>query len=77
MNSGTTPPQEVPQGHRRPMGEETRGTVLRVQGQRGGMQQDQAHTQLHGVRRQPSRLQGDGAGADGAAQGSTWGASMA
>ena len=51
------------------MGEETRGTVLRVQGQRGGMQQDQAHTQLHGVRRQPPRLQGDGAGADGAAQG--------
>ena len=51
------------------MGEETWRAVLRVQGQRGNMQQNQADTKLHGVCRQPPRLQGDGARTDRAAQG--------
>lgn len=66
-----TPPhtQEVPQGHRRAMGKETRRKVLWVQGQRGDMQQDQTHPQPHRVCRQPSRLQRDRTRADGTAQG--------
>lgn len=59
------------------MGEETRRAVLRVQGQRGDMQQDQAHTKLHGVYSQSSRLKGDGARTDRAAQGSLWGTGVA
>ena len=51
------------------MGEETWRAVLRVQGQRGNMQQNQADTKLHGVCRQSPRLQGDGARTDRAAQG--------
>ena len=51
------------------MGEETWRAVLRVQGQRGDMQQDQAHTELHGVYSQSPRLQGDGARTYRAAQG--------
>ena len=55
------------EGHRRPMGGERRREVLRVQRQRGDMQQDQAYPQLHGVCRQSSRFQRDGARVDRAA----------
>ena len=59
--------QTQAQGYRRPLGGEGRREVLRVQRQRGDMQQDQAYPQLHGVCRQSSRFQRDGARVDRAA----------
>ena len=59
------------------MGKEAWRAVLRIQGQRGNLQQDQAHTELHGVYSQSPRLQGDGARTDRAAQGSLWGTGVA
>lgn len=59
--------QEMPQGHCRPLDEETRGKALWLQEPRQRVPQDQADTPLQRDGGQPPRLQGDGQPASGSA----------